>query len=392
VSINFSPTGPDGGPVNWFLARSPSAFSLALLVCLLAGCGAGDRAPLWPGSKYTEGDRQHAMMRALAYIAQSSRDPDNFAASGGDYMYCFYSLADTASDSRLRRAALVLSLESAKKWTKTHAVLPTGANADLVMDFASGWLTASKLGLDDSRIKPALRNAAAGFHPVDFLLFDPAHEPPPSDVPEDCRFDGAWNPRGSTVCRKCGRPLNMRSKYDVWLDALISAYTAQRYGIDIGVRYADVIQWMPTMRPYLERGQTTYPLFIDTVYSLTHVVYTLNDYNHYLLPRDLLPQEFSYLKRNLGEAIALNDPETMGEFLDSLKSFGMTTADPEIRTGITYLLDTQRADGTWSPADEKDRYTLYHSAWTGIDGLKDCRWPGHGLSFPELRPLLEKIR
>jgi hypothetical protein len=358
----------------------------------LVGCAPRESDPLWTGSKYTEGDRFQAMTRALSYIAQSSRDPENFATSGGDYMYCFYSLADTANDSRLRRAALILGLESAKKWTGAHARLPAKADADTVMDFASGWLTASKLGLDDSRIKPALRAAAARFRPIDFLLFEPTTEPPPIDVPEDCRFDSTWNPRGSKVCRKCSRPLNMRSKYDVWLDALIGAYTAQRYGINIGVPYSEVVKWMPTMRPYLDRSQTTYPLFIDTVYSLTHVVYTLNDYNHYRLPRDLLPAEFAYLKRNLPEAIALNDPETMGEFLDSLKSFGMTVSDQEIRTGITYLLDTQRPDGTWSPTDEKDRYTLYHSAWTGIDGLKDCRWQGQGLSFPDLLPVLKKIR
>jgi hypothetical protein len=375
------------------LLRSSLAFSLVpLAFSLLAGCGARENSPLWPGSKYTEGDRYRAMTRALAYIARSAGDPENFAASGGDYMYCFYSLADTAADSRLRRAALILGLDAAKKWTCSYSTLPPNANADTVLNLASGWLTASKLGLDDSRIKPALRAAAARFHPIDFLLFDAAQEPPPSDVPEDCRFDSTWNPRGSKVCRKCGRPLNMRSKYDVWLDALIGAYTAQRYGIDIGVPYADVLKWMPTMRPYLARNQAAYPLFIDTVYSLTHVVYTLNDYNHYLVSRDLLPHEFAYLKRNLPEAITLNDPETMGEFLDSLKSFGMTISDQQIRTGITYLLDTQRSDGTWSPPDEKDRYTLYHAAWTGIDGLKDCRWTGQGLSFPELHPLLEKMR
>ena len=106
----------------------------------------------------------------------------------------------------------------------------------------------------------------------------------------------------------------------------------------------------------------------------------------------LLPQEFTYLKENLGEAIALHDPETMGEFLDTLKSFGLNGSDEVIRTGITYLLDTQRADGTWSDPKEKDPYTLYHSAWTAIDGLKDCRWQGEGLSFPQVRPLLDSMR
>ncbi len=187
----------------------------------------------------------------------------------------------------------------------------------------------------------------------------------------------------------------MRSKYDVWLDALVGAYTAQRYGIDIGAPYAEVLKWMPTMRPYLDRAQTSYPLYIDTVYSLTHVVLLHSERLQSLLGAagSAPTPEFAYLEAQLARSPSHSTiRKPWARFLDSLSSFGLTTSDQEIRTGIAYLLDTQRPDGTWSPADEKDPYTLYHSAWTGIDGLKDCRWTGQGLSFPELRPLLEKMR
>jgi hypothetical protein len=331
------------------------------------------------------------MQRALAYIGQSAAVPANFAAGGGDYMYCFYSISETASDAKLRRAAIVLGIESARKWTRAHAALPANANADLIYTYVAGWMTATQLGRNDARIKPALKAAAARFGPVDYLLFDPAKEPPPSNIPEDCRFDGTQHERGATVCGKCGRPLTMRSKYDVWIDAMIATYTGDRYGIRMGSSYRDVIQWLPAMRPYLDRNQTSYSTFLDTVYSLTHVVYTLNDYNQRIIPRSLLGQERAYLKRNLGEAMALKDSESMGEFLDSLKGLGLTTSDDAIRTGITYLLDTQSPNGTWSPADETDFYTLYHSAWTGIDGLKECRWKGEELSFPELLPLIQSF-
>jgi hypothetical protein len=184
----------------------------------------------------------------------------------------------------------------------------------------------------------------------------------------------------------------MQSKYDIWLDALVTTYGGDTYGIPLGGSYRDVLQWMPAMRPYLDRSQTSEWNFIRTVYAVTHVVYTLNDYGRYRLPPELLPSEYSYLKRNLREAIVLKDPETMGEFLDTLKSFGLTGSDEVIRTGMTYLLSTQRADGTWSDPEEKSPYTLYHSAWTGIGGLMEIRWQGDGLSFPELRPMLEGIR
>jgi hypothetical protein len=358
----------------------------------LAGCEAHRNAPLWPGSRYTEADRSNAIMRALDYIQRSAQNPKNFAADGSDFLFCFYSIANSARDPALRTAAASLGRETAQRWAKTNGTVAATASEDEVADLVFGWLAASQLGQDDTRIKPALRRAAARFTAVDYLLFDPAKEPPPSDLPERCRYDFVWNARGATVCRKCGRALRMRSKYDIWLDALISTYTGERYGIRLGSSYRDVLRWIPSMRPYLDRSQAGYATFIDTVYAVTHVVYTLNDYGTLLLPRELLPQEYSYLKQNLGEAIALKDPETMGEFLDTLKSFGMNVSDGEIRTGMKYLLDTQRAEGTWSAPDEKDPYTLYHSAWTGIDGLKDCLWRGQGLSFPELQPLLEGIR
>jgi hypothetical protein len=344
------------------------------------------------GIEIPEGDRSRALMRAIEYIDRSAHNPMNFRDQGSDYLYCFYSIASTAHDSTLRTAAERMGRKYAKEWANTNSKIPAKASADDVADLIYGWLSASRLGQSDERIKPELRRAAARFSAIDYLLFDPAKEPPPSDIPAKCRYDSVWNRRGSTVCKRCGRTLEMRSKYDIWLDALIATYMGDRYGIRLGGSYRDVLQWMPAMHPYLDRGQTSESNFIDTVYALTHVVYTLNDYGLHLLPRELLPREYSYLKRNLLEAIALKDTETLGEFLDTLKSFGLTGSDEAIRRGITYLLSTQRADGTWSDPQEKDPYTLYHSAWTGIGGLMEFRWQTEALSFPELRPLLEWIR
>jgi hypothetical protein len=84
----------------------------------------------------------------------------------------------------------------------------------------------------------------------------------------------------------------------------------------------------------------------------------------------------------------MGDPETTGEFLDSLRSFGLTTDHPLIRTGIEYLLSTQNADGSWGCTEEEDIYARYHPTWTAIDGLREYAWQGLGLSFPRLEPLL----
>jgi hypothetical protein len=379
------------GPLG-MRARAIRAAAAVLGISILAGCSSPAAVPLWPGSKYTERDRVKAVMRAIEFINRSASDPKNFADQGSDYLYCFYSLANTARDPALQAAAERMGREYAKRWANANSKVPAKAGSGDIYDLVSGWLGASRLGQSDELIKPELRRAAARFSVIDYLGFDPAKEPPPSDIPAQCQYDSALNPRGATVCKRCGRPLEMQSKYAIWLDALISTYSGDRYGIRLGASYRDVLQWIPAMRPYLDRAHTSESNFIDTVYAVTHVVYTLNDYGQHRLPRELLPNECSYLKRNSGEAIALHDPETMGEFLDTLKSFGFDTSDEVIRTGITYLLDTQRSDGTWSDPKETDAYTLYHSAWTGIGGLMEYRWRDERLSFPELLPVVERLR
>jgi hypothetical protein len=135
-----------------------------------------------------------------------------------------------------------------------------------------------------------------------------------------------------------------------------------------------VIRWLPAMRPYRGREGGANPEFIDEVYAVSHVVYTQSEYSAYRLSPRLLPDEFDFLKANLKEAIALRDPETMGEFLDSLKSFGLADSDPLIRTGVEYLLATQNADGSWGDAKAKDIYRRYHPTWAAIDGLRDYKW------------------
>ena len=83
----------------------------------------------------------------------------------------------------------------------------------------------------------------------------------------------------------------MRTRYDVWYDALVTAHTGDHYGVTLGAHYMDVLKWLPVLSPYGVRGRGTDPEFIDAVYSVTHVVYTLNNYWTYRLDPRLLPRE-----------------------------------------------------------------------------------------------------
>ncbi|HEX7956437.1 MAG TPA: hypothetical protein VF508_05825, partial [Pyrinomonadaceae bacterium] len=190
-----------------------------------------------------------------------------------------------------------------------------------------------------------------------------------------CEFDHAANERGRSVCHRCRRPLRMRTRQDVWYDALITAYVGERYGAKLGASYAEVLGWLPSLRPHRGAGKAaTDDEFYDTVYAITHVVYTLNDYGQRRVPARLLPAEFAFLRANLRAAVARGDADMLGEFMDSLRAFGLTDADAEIREGTEYLLSHQNPDGSWGDPAEKDIYRRYHPTWNAVAALSDYAW------------------
>jgi hypothetical protein len=319
-------------------------------------------------------DRKQAIERGLRFIYRTACDPKNFADFGEDYLWCLYSIGATSRDADLARLALSMGRERAAFWRREHPALPANTSADELSNLLFGAYAAEKLGLPDERLKEEIRQAAA-LHPVEhYLAFDPTHEPPPADVPNPCRKCSKMSPRGATICRHCGAPLTMRSRYDILCDALVTTYTGDRYGATLGAPYSAVVRWLPALRPYRGRDFGANPEYYDILYAVTHVVYTQNDYNLFRLSPHSLPDEFAFLKSNLGEAIALRDPETMGELLDCLKSFGLREDDPLIRTGTEYLLSSQNPDGSWGNMKTDDIYLRYHPTWTAVDGLRDYKW------------------
>jgi hypothetical protein len=344
--------------------------------------------PLWTGARFNESDRRRATYRGMRFIYRTAREPQNFATYGSDYLWCFYTLSEAVKDPQLRRMARGMGKERAREWRRTHRALPKHAAADTVADFAFGSDAADSLGVRDERLKEEIRIAAAHIPASAFLKFDPHTEPPPTDVPDECEICHAANLRGNRICSRCQHPLKMRTRYDVWYDALITAYSGDRYGVKLGAHYTDVLKWLPSLRPYRGSENKTNPEFYDTVYAVTHVVYTLNHYSLYSLSPAWLPAEFEFLKTNMREAIAERDADMLGEFMDSLRAFGLSEDDTMMRDGVTYLLSHQNADGSWGDVKEKDVYLRYHPTWNSVAALSQYDWRGQRLSFPEALPLL----
>lgn len=329
-----------------------------------------------------------AIDRGLEFIYRTACEPDNFAEYGFDYLGCFHCIASTSKDLKLRRKARKLGQERARVWRRQNSKVPRNPDADIITSLVFGSYAAHSLGLPDDRFRQELRRAAANLTAQDCFYFDPASEPPPQDVPEDCICE-AENPRGRKTCQRCKRRLTMMSRYSVWQDALIGSYMGERYGVRLGTPYRDAIKWLPTMRPYPKFVDADDPEFHAAVYAVTHVVYTLNSYSSYQLSPRWLWAEYSFLKRNLTKAIVMEDPETMGEFLDTLKAFGVAENRSLILKGVNYLLATQNPDGSWGEIEADDIYQRYHPTWTAVDGLREYRWRGKRLSFPSVAPLLK---
>ncbi|MBD0372912.1 MAG: hypothetical protein ICV60_18860 [Pyrinomonadaceae bacterium] len=345
--------------------------------------------PLWPGSRWTEGMRARAVRRGLQFIYRTALVEKNFKEYGSDYLWCFYTMSEALSDAQARALARRMGLERARRWRQLHRSLPRDADAGTIADYAFGSDAADSLGLRDDKLKDEIRSRAPRFNARAYLLFDPLTEPPPSDVPDECDFCGEDNPRGASVCGNCKRPLRMRTRQDVWYDALITTYSGEHYGVLLGAKYADVLKWLPTLRPYRDDDRTS-DEFYDTVYAITHVVYTLNDYSLYRLDTRLLPQEFKFLRDNMTVAVKQRDADMLGEFMDTLRAFGLTTADPLMRQGMEYLLAHQNRDGSWGNRRERDIYLRYHPTWNAVAALSEYAWRGERLSHPELKSMLEE--
>ena len=325
---------------------------------------------LWPGSRFSRQDRDQAVRRGMKFLYESiARNPRHFADWGHDLLSAFYNIAETSSDPALSDMAWRMGRERAREWRRMHPVVPAGAGVNEVMMLVFGHDAAGRLGVPDPQMQAALTQAAARYTSYDFLWFDPLREPPPSDVPAGCRC-GRQNDRGMTVCTRCGAKLTMQNRYDVFQDALIATYTGDRAGIQLGAHYPDVLRWLPEFRPYPPPTRDN----SAGIYTITHVIYTYNDYSQNLVSRDCFPEEFDTLRRYLRQAETDRDAEIMGEYLDTLRAFGLTTKDHLIQAGFEYLLGAQNPDGSWGDPKDPNVYGRYHPTWTAIDGLRDYRW------------------
>lgn len=318
--------------------------------------------------------RRDAVHRAIRFMIDVARTPAHFDEYAPDLLFCFHSLSEATSDPELRRLCLDAGRERAAHWRTTHPAVPGKAGPVRISNLVYACLSVDALGFPDPAMKAELARRAAQFTAVDFLAFDPLVEGPPSDIPHRCRKCRKENVRGVHRCAHCGSKLRMTSRYDVFFEALLAAYFGERYGIRLGASLAAVTRWIPSLRPYTWRGRKPDDDFYSLAYTITHILYVHNDYDLRALPRADFQQEFDFLHTHFRRNMQMKDPETLGEFIDSLLVLGMPESDPLIREGMDYILARQNKDGSWGDPKDPDIYNRYHTTWTGIGALMEYRW------------------
>ncbi|HMC59499.1 MAG TPA: hypothetical protein VKJ01_09935 [Candidatus Solibacter sp.] len=355
--------------------------------------------------------RKEAVDRGLHFIFQHSLAGEHFDDWAGDYLWCFYCISRTASDPELRRRALEMGAQSARRWyaeeshaeeshaQESHAqetaqeshlhetALPRLADAGEVAYYISLMDVARRLGVDHPRLREHVGRKVGHFTARDYLGFDPAQEPPPDDLPAACAECETQSPAGCLRCVRCSAELDIRSRYDVWCDALVLTYTADGFGMPLGTSHLAVACCAPAMRPYPGAEGAAKTRFSDIVYAITHLIYTLNDYSRFRLLPEWLPEEFEYLRAHLQRPIDADDPELLGEFLDCLRAFGLTDTDPGMAAGVEYLLAHQNADGSWGDVRGTDVHKRYHTTWTAIDALREYQWA----EFAEVPDAIQRL-
>mmetsp|Transcript_28462 Transcript_28462/g.88079 ORF Transcript_28462/g.88079 Transcript_28462/m.88079 type:complete len:132 (+) Transcript_28462:266-661(+) len=65
-------------------------------------------------------------------------------------------------------------------------------------------------------------------------------------------------------------------------------------------------------------------------YFVTHYIYVLSDWGRHMVHRELFEEEFLFLLLNLGQVTSMEDPELIGEFIQCLRIFGVSSVDSTI--------------------------------------------------------------
>jgi len=141
--------------------------------------------------------------------------------------------------------------------------------------------------------------------------------------------------RGAGNCIECNAHLHARVDYGALTDALVWTYLFEEIGLPLlcnnsRVSFLDVVAILPVVRTYQRIDELGHDFFRLQCYFVTHYIYVLSDWGRHMVHRELFEEEFLFLLLNLGQVTSMEDPELIGEFIQCLRIFGVSSVDSTI--------------------------------------------------------------
>mmetsp|Transcript_5488 Transcript_5488/g.16890 ORF Transcript_5488/g.16890 Transcript_5488/m.16890 type:complete len:125 (+) Transcript_5488:1851-2225(+) len=102
-----------------------------------------------------------------------------------------------------------------------------------------------------------------------------------------------------------------------------------------------------------------------------------------MVHRELFEEEFLFLLLNLGQVTSMEDPELIGEFIQCLRIFGVSSVDstiwPLIHDAMLFLLKLEQhctGQAVWAKPNDTP-YDRYHTAYCAAIGLMSYSFLPH---------------
>ncbi len=275
---------------------------------------------------------EEALWLGMDYMIRSAMVQENFDEYDSDYLF-FFADVSRMSDPWISQRALSIGQSLGEYYLENGF---STSCADSIVDAVSALWALELLGMDVDAPLAVLQLEAKSFGVNDYLGFE----------------------------RIGGRP-----DTDLLIDLLIGLHFTDQMGVDVGITYAEVIPYVNHVDYHMDPMEES-DRFIDTNNLVTHLVYTLSGYASWSLDVRFLEREKGFIRRYFAFVMWWADPESLSEYIDSLKLMGFGDQDGQISAGIKLLLAIQKPDGRWEPDDVEDEYDRYHATWCAMDALR----------------------
>jgi hypothetical protein len=336
----------------------------------------------------------------LLCVERSKRVEFNF--HGGDVIFLLRN-AIFRSHSPIAEAADQAVRAMLNKWNKSKASqLDDDSEPEHVLVFVEAIHAEAEMDLKSNEELSSIRRVIASVmkqHSIeDFVRFDPSNRKtlPISPVGYCVACGSFADVCSQKICKEivkegkesegseCGAVLERPVDYQHLCEALVWTSVFRDIQIepmkfaDGSCSLADVLKFMPQIRPYKSLQTLGLANFQLQCYFLTHLMFILSGWGAMKLQPVMtyFIEEFLFLTTNLDVVIGLNDPELVGEFLCSLKILGLPDDHLINQRGHLYLLATEKSgaanQGNWLSGG--NFFKKYHTAYCGLIGLKQIKY------------------